>query len=107
MKKSVGQAPTAGEQTQQNRVGRLPTSERSRKIILSDEVRCRIGNSYETATAPSIELLGYTLYEGETAGEGKQGLSSPKYPEKPYEHSNYSFNGSGRIFLLEVKAAGA
>jgi hypothetical protein len=26
-----------------NRVGRLPTSERNRKIILSDEVRCRIG----------------------------------------------------------------
>jgi hypothetical protein len=27
-----------------NRVGRLPTSERKRKIILSDEVRRRIGN---------------------------------------------------------------
>jgi hypothetical protein len=26
-----------------NRVGRLPTSEQNRKIILSDEVRCRIG----------------------------------------------------------------
>jgi hypothetical protein len=41
MRKSVGQAPTggAGEQTQQKeRVGRLPTSERNRKIIMSDEV---------------------------------------------------------------------
>jgi hypothetical protein len=27
-----------------NRVGRLPTSEQNWKIILSDEVRCRIGN---------------------------------------------------------------
>jgi hypothetical protein len=44
MRKSVGQAPTAGEQTQQNRVGRLPTSERNKKINLSDEVRRRIGN---------------------------------------------------------------
>jgi hypothetical protein len=26
-----------------NRVGRLPTSEQNWKIILSDEVRCRIG----------------------------------------------------------------
>jgi hypothetical protein len=26
-----------------NRVGRLPTSEKNWKIILSDEVRCRIG----------------------------------------------------------------
>jgi hypothetical protein len=26
-----------------NRVGRLPTSERNRKSVLSDEVRCRIG----------------------------------------------------------------
>jgi hypothetical protein len=26
-----------------NRVGRLPTSERNWKIVLSDEVRCRIG----------------------------------------------------------------
>jgi hypothetical protein len=26
-----------------NRVGRLPTSEQNSKIILSDEVRCRIG----------------------------------------------------------------
>jgi hypothetical protein len=26
-----------------NRVGRLPTSEQNWKIILSDEIRCRIG----------------------------------------------------------------
>jgi hypothetical protein len=26
-----------------NRIGRLPTSEQNWKIILSDEVRCRIG----------------------------------------------------------------
>jgi hypothetical protein len=32
-----------GPQTQQKRVGRLPTSERNRKIIMSDEVRRRIG----------------------------------------------------------------
>jgi hypothetical protein len=43
MRKSVGQAPTAGEQTQQNSVGRLPTSEQNWKTILLDEVRCRIG----------------------------------------------------------------
>jgi hypothetical protein len=29
-----------------NCVGRLPTSERNRKIILSDEVQCRIGKVY-------------------------------------------------------------
>jgi hypothetical protein len=28
-----------------NRVGRLPKSEQNSKIILSDEVRCRIGKS--------------------------------------------------------------
>jgi hypothetical protein len=28
-----------------NRVGRFPTSEKNWKIILSDEVRCRIGKS--------------------------------------------------------------
>jgi len=38
MRKGVGQAPTA-EQAQQNHVGCLPTSERNRKIIMSDEVR--------------------------------------------------------------------
>jgi hypothetical protein len=43
MRKSVGQAPTVGERNK-NRVGRLPTSEQNWKIILSDEVRCRIGN---------------------------------------------------------------
>jgi hypothetical protein len=43
MRKSVGQAPTAGEQTQQNHVGRFSTSEQNWKIILSDEVRRRIG----------------------------------------------------------------
>jgi hypothetical protein len=44
MRKSVGQALTAGKQTQQkNRVGRLPTSEQNSQIILSDEARCRIG----------------------------------------------------------------
>jgi hypothetical protein len=32
-----------GPQTQQKCVGRLPTSERNRKIIMSDEVRHRIG----------------------------------------------------------------
>jgi hypothetical protein len=32
-----------GPQTQQKRVGRLPTSEQNRKIIMSDEVRRRIG----------------------------------------------------------------
>jgi hypothetical protein len=32
-----------GPQTQQKRVGHLPTSERNRKIIMSDEVRRRIG----------------------------------------------------------------
>jgi hypothetical protein len=44
MRKSVGQAPTADEQKRnKSRVGRLPTSEQNWKIILSDEVRCRIG----------------------------------------------------------------
>ena len=42
MRKSVGQAPTV-ERAQQKRVGRLLTSEQNRKIIMSDEVRCRIG----------------------------------------------------------------
>jgi len=42
MRKSIRQAPTA-EQAQQNRVGHLPTLERNRKIIMSDEVRHRIG----------------------------------------------------------------
>jgi len=37
MRKNVGQALTA-EQAQQKRVGRLPTLERNRKIIMSDEV---------------------------------------------------------------------
>ena len=37
MGKSVGQALTA-DRAQQNRVGRLPTLERNRKIIMSDEV---------------------------------------------------------------------
>jgi len=41
MRKSVGQAPTA-KRAQQNRVGRLLTSEWNRKIIMSDEVRRRI-----------------------------------------------------------------
>jgi hypothetical protein len=43
MRKRVGHAPIAGEQTQKYRVGRLPTSEQNWKIILSEEVRCRIG----------------------------------------------------------------
>jgi hypothetical protein len=43
MRKSVGQPPTAGEKGNKNRVGRLPTSEQNRKIILSDEFRSRIG----------------------------------------------------------------
>ena len=42
MRKSIGQAPTA-EQVQQKRVGCLPTLEQNRKIIMSDEVRHRIG----------------------------------------------------------------
>jgi hypothetical protein len=42
MRKSVRQAPTA-ERAQQKRVGHLPTSERNGKIIMSDEVRRRIG----------------------------------------------------------------
>ena len=42
MRKSVGQAPTA-ERAQQKHVGHLPTLERNRKIIMSDEVLCRIG----------------------------------------------------------------
>jgi hypothetical protein len=33
----------SGRTRNKNRVGRLPTSEQNRKIILSDEVRCRIG----------------------------------------------------------------
>jgi len=41
MRKSVGQAPTA-EWAQQKRVGHLPTLERNRKIIMSNEVRRRI-----------------------------------------------------------------
>jgi len=45
-----------------------------------------------TATSPLIELLGYMLCDGETAGGGKQELSSPKYPERPCEHSGYSLN---------------
>jgi hypothetical protein len=43
MRKSVGQAPTEGEKLNKIRIGRLPTSEQNWKIILSDEVRCRIG----------------------------------------------------------------
>jgi hypothetical protein len=42
MRKSVGQAPTA-ERARQKLFGRLPTSERNRKIIMLDEVRRRIG----------------------------------------------------------------
>jgi hypothetical protein len=51
MRKSVGQAPTAGEHNK-NRVGRLPTLERNRKIILSDEVRRRMErvNTYRSFT---------------------------------------------------------
>ena len=41
MRKSDGQAPTA-ERAQQKRVGRLPTSQRNRKIMLLDDVRHRI-----------------------------------------------------------------
>jgi hypothetical protein len=41
MRKSVGQAPTA-EWEQQKRVGRLPTVERNRKIIILDEVHRRV-----------------------------------------------------------------
>ena len=37
MRKSVRQAPTE-ERVKQKRVGHLPTSERNRKIIMSDEV---------------------------------------------------------------------
>jgi len=54
MRKSIGQAPTAGEHEEKRRTGSdsgqtnvtktrvrsLPTSERNRKIILSDEVWC-------------------------------------------------------------------
>jgi hypothetical protein len=43
MRKSVGQAPTAGKKRDKNRVGCLPTLEQNWKIILSDEVRCRSG----------------------------------------------------------------
>jgi hypothetical protein len=42
MRKSIGQALTA-ERAQQKHVGRLPTSERNRKIIMSYEVRRTIG----------------------------------------------------------------
>jgi len=42
MRKSIGQAPTV-ERAKQKRVGCLPTSERNRKIIMSDEVWRRIG----------------------------------------------------------------
>ena len=42
MRKSAGQAPTE-ERAQQKRVGRLPTLRRNRKIIMSDEVRRKIG----------------------------------------------------------------
>jgi len=37
MRKSVGWSPTA-KRAQQKRVGRLPTLERNRKIVMSDEV---------------------------------------------------------------------
>jgi hypothetical protein len=45
MRKSVGQAPTAEWENKRNKksVGRLPTLERNRKIIMSDEVRRWIG----------------------------------------------------------------
>jgi hypothetical protein len=43
MRKSVGQAPTAGKKRNKNRVGHLPTKEQNWKIILSDEIRRRIG----------------------------------------------------------------
>ena len=42
MRKNVGQASTA-ERAQQKRVGRLLTSERNMKIMMSDEARRRIG----------------------------------------------------------------
>jgi hypothetical protein len=45
MRKSVGQDPTADERNK-NSVGRLPTSEQNKKIILWDEVRRRIGKVY-------------------------------------------------------------
>ena len=45
MRKSVEQAPTAERAHKRNQksVGRHPTSEQKRKIIMSDEVRRRIG----------------------------------------------------------------
>ena len=44
-KKSVGQAPTAERVNKRKKrsVGRHPTLEQNGKIIMSDEVRCRIG----------------------------------------------------------------
>jgi hypothetical protein len=47
MRKNVGQAPTE-EQARQKCVGRLPTSERNRKM--SDEVRRRIGKGKSRAS---------------------------------------------------------
>jgi hypothetical protein len=46
MRKSVGQALTVERENKRNkkkRVGRLPTLEQNKKIIMSDEVRCWIG----------------------------------------------------------------
>ena len=44
-KKSVGQAPTVEQANKRKKksVGRHPTSEQNGKIIMSDEVRRRIG----------------------------------------------------------------
>ena len=44
-KKSVGQAPTAERANKRKKksVGRHPTSEQNGKIVMSDEVQCRIG----------------------------------------------------------------
>jgi hypothetical protein len=41
--KASGRLRQRANKSNKNRVGRLPTSERNRNIILSDEVRRRIG----------------------------------------------------------------
>jgi hypothetical protein len=44
--KASGRLRQRANKRNKNRVGRLPTLERNRKIILSDEVRRRIGEGY-------------------------------------------------------------
>jgi hypothetical protein len=75
-----------------NRLGCLPTSDQNWKIILSDEVRCRIGNGYQNSYITYWDLILVTFW-------GSQ-MKQQKWHRLPF-NMDVSFKVGSEFLVLE------